>query len=344
MFQQTFTIGRHARRIPACADTGELIAASEATEFVICEERRWRCPSGFEHGCTICDEMLISRWIDSGSSFSYQDGRLFPDRYVVSIALKNTRVCLARNLHTIFDGAMPAGTVYVTGPSPSLTARFMAPCDFIHLYVPYDFIQNRHDAMRSSGIRERRDLIDLIIRDPLTEILARTLIEGGNVGDRQYAASVGQALVMRIMGLELRQAKVRALPKWRLKHVDEYIAAHIDGSVSLADLAAASGLSKMHFAAQFRVATGYRPHEYVLLQRIAFAKRILSNEQTSIVEAALRVGFCDQAHFSTVFKRFTGETPARWRAACMDQRPDPTTIPSTRCRVAAIESRSAALA
>nr|WP_244550176.1 hypothetical protein [Bradyrhizobium sp. cf659] len=30
---------------------------------------------------------------------------------------------------------------------------------------------------------------------------------------------------------------------------------------------------------------------------------------------ALTVGFCTQAHFSTVFKRITGDTPARWRCA-----------------------------
>jgi AraC-like DNA-binding protein len=32
-----------------------------------------------------------------------------------------------------------------------------------------------------------------------------------------------------------------------------------------------------------------------------------------IVEIALSVGFQTQAHFSTVFKRFTGNSPAQWR-------------------------------
>jgi AraC-like DNA-binding protein len=36
------------------------------------------------------------------------------------------------------------------------------------------------------------------------------------------------------------------------------------------------------------------------------------------VDVALAVGFQTQAHFSTVFKRLTGTTPARWRLAQFD--------------------------
>ena len=35
---------------------------------------------------------------------------------------------------------------------------------------------------------------------------------------------------------------------------------------------------------------------------------------TPIVEIALTVGFQTQAHFTTIFKRFVGSTPNRWRA------------------------------
>jgi AraC family transcriptional regulator len=35
------------------------------------------------------------------------------------------------------------------------------------------------------------------------------------------------------------------------------------------------------------------------------------------------VGFQAQAHFSTVFKRLTGETPARWRFSVIRDRHSP---------------------
>ena len=81
-----------------------------------------------------------------------------------------------------------------------------------------------------------------------------------------------------------------------------------------------AGLSRMYFAGQFRAATGYRPHDYLLHQRIESAKSMLSSTDMRLAEVALSVGFQAQAHFSTVFKRLTGQSPARWRRAIRSER------------------------
>lgn len=121
---------------------------------------------------------------------------------------------------------------------------------------------------------------------------------------------------------ELPRAKINALPKWRLRRVEHHIAAHFERSISLSELANVAGLSRMHFAAQFRAATGYRPREYLLIHRIAHAKSQLTTTQRPLAEIALAVGFSTQAHFSTVFKRISGQTPARWRTAAKTERPN----------------------
>jgi AraC family transcriptional regulator len=102
-----------------------------------------------------------------------------------------------------------------------------------------------------------------------------------------------------------------ALSKWRLKRAVEFIETHLDSPVALADVAA--GLSCMHFAAQFRAATGVRPHEYLIRRRIAKAQTMLATTDMPIAELALTVGFSSQAHFTVVFKRLSGLTPLRWR-------------------------------
>ena len=104
------------------------------------------------------------------------------------------------------------------------------------------------------------------------------------------------------------------LAKWRLKLVAMYVEEHLGEKVTLADMAGASRLSRMHFAVLFRRATGMRPHEYLLNQRIRAAQQMLEASEKSIVEIASDVGFQNQAHFTTVFKRFASCTPARWRA------------------------------
>jgi len=112
---------------------------------------------------------------------------------------------------------------------------------------------------------------------------------------------------------------VRSLQKWRLKRVMQYIDDNLAAKVTLQHLAAVAGLSRMHFAAQFRAAVGLRPHEYLLKRRIERAQDLLRQADVSVVDIALTVGFQTQAHFTTVFKRFVGDTPYQWRSAHLAQ-------------------------
>ncbi len=127
------------------------------------------------------------------------------------------------------------------------------------------------------------------------------------------------------------------LPPWRLRRVLAHIDAHLEDPITLADLAGVAGLSRMHFAAQFRAATGLRPHEFLLRRRIDHARHLLADPRSKLVDVALSVGFQTQAHFTTVFKRIVGETPHRWRCVtCHDGDPARST---TAHAIAFVESR-----
>jgi AraC-like DNA-binding protein len=112
---------------------------------------------------------------------------------------------------------------------------------------------------------------------------------------------------------DTNRPQVRALQKWRLKRVIEHVDTNLTRKVSLLDLAAVAGLSRMHFACQFRAATGLRPHEFLLQRRISRSRELMRGTSMTIAEIALAVGFLTQAHFTTVFKRFVGYTPRQWR-------------------------------
>jgi len=103
------------------------------------------------------------------------------------------------------------------------------------------------------------------------------------------------------------------LPKWRLARVLTYIETNMGERITLANLAATAGLSRMYFAKQFRATTGMRPHDFVLRKRIARAQRMLAETSDALVDIALSVGFQTQAHFTTVFKKFAGYTPYQFR-------------------------------
>jgi AraC family transcriptional regulator len=175
------------------------------------------------------------------------------------------------------------------------------------------------ESLSSGGTEEDTD--DRVIRS-----LACALEAAEQGRDWNCAEALRLAIAIRLAGLhsdvrsvakqgELEQhgRQVRALQKWRLKRVIEYVDNHLAAKISLMDLAAVAGLSRMHFASQFRAATGLRPHEYLLRRRIRRAEELLRHSTMAIVEIALTVGFQTQAHFTTVFKRFVGCTPRQWR-------------------------------
>jgi AraC family transcriptional regulator len=256
-------------------------------------------------------DITISQWEEPRDNSSHA-ATTPEDCYFVGIALKTTRAKLSRDRQTIHDGAMPAGTLYVSAPSTPLSVQFQGPCAFLHVHISAD-----HFA--APAVEALQNLV--LLRDPLATELAKALMEHGGETDHEFARCIGQTLAMHLARLELPRARVNALPKWRLRRVEQYIADHFDRCISLPELAHVAGLSRMHFAAQFRAATGYRPREYLLHHRIERAKTMLATSGQPLAEIALAVGFSTQAHFSTVFKRISGQSPARWRMACKSERP-----------------------
>jgi AraC family transcriptional regulator len=133
--------------------------------------------------------------------------------------------------------------------------------------------------------------------------------------------SLGMALAAHLVGTYCKKASRSSrkpstpLAAWRLKRVTEYIEARLAHDISLAELSVVAGLSRMHFAAQFRAATGISPHSYVMRQKICAAQTLLSNQFMAIHDIAISVGFKSNAHFARVFQRILGISPIRWRRA-----------------------------
>jgi AraC-like DNA-binding protein len=94
----------------------------------------------------------------------------------------------------------------------------------------------------------------------------------------------------------------------------EYLRACSDRSVTLAELASRTGLDAYRLTRAFTRVVGMPPHAYHLQQRLRGAQERLS-AGAPILEVAHASGFSDQAHFTRRFKRLTGVTPGRYRAA-----------------------------
>lgn len=93
----------------------------------------------------------------------------------------------------------------------------------------------------------------------------------------------------------------------------EFIAARLDGNVTVADIARHCGLSVGHFVSAFKQSTGLTPHHWLIERRVDEAKRLLKHGKLPLAQIALACGFANQSHFTRVFRLTTGFTPAAWR-------------------------------
>ena len=277
----------------------------------IFEELRWREAGGCSASGARRPEIEVSRWTAAHGDERCEVSITPRHCHIISLSLAVSRVRWASASETLFEGLMPSGTMHISAPGQKVTAQFTPPFDFLHFHVDNRFLCEEGIIADETGVLDSSRLP--LFRDALAEALGRSLLDPGDRGYPQYLASVCKAIVMRAMARQQDDRRCSALPKWRLRRVEQYLVANIGKPISLHDMAAAAGLSRMHFAAQFRAATGFRPHEYLLLKRVEHAKIALAETGMPLVEVAFSVGFNAQAHFSTVFKRFTGKSPARWK-------------------------------
>lgn len=102
---------------------------------------------------------------------------------------------------------------------------------------------------------------------------------------------------------------VRALQQ-AVEHVRENLA----GTIRVADLATAAGLSQAQLERRMRNAFGLSVMQYVLRARVERATELLAETDLPLAEVAVMAGFYDQADLTHRFARLTGETPAQFRA------------------------------
>jgi AraC family transcriptional regulator len=104
------------------------------------------------------------------------------------------------------------------------------------------------------------------------------------------------------------------LPQRQLQQILEYIHAHLERDIKLADLAGATGMSQFHFSHLFKQSIGTSPYQYLLQQRIERAKQLLKQTDRSIIDIAFECGFNSHSHLSKQFRQLAGTTPKSYRS------------------------------
>lgn len=156
----------------------------------------------------------------------------------------------------------------------------------------------------------------LQLKDPKIEHIGWALkaeLQGPELYGRVYADGLGLALAARLLQRYAPVVPIRfgkGISKRRLQDVIDYIHDNLSQDLSLLELAGVADLSPSHFKSLFKQATKLPVHQYVIQCRVECAVSLLSQEQLSLSEIALRTGFADQSHMARCMRRVIGLTPS----------------------------------
>jgi transcriptional regulator GlxA family with amidase domain len=96
----------------------------------------------------------------------------------------------------------------------------------------------------------------------------------------------------------------------------ELFETNFDRPIRLDDVAEAVRMSKSQFSGAFRRTVGEPPARYLRRYRVKRAQEMMLLTSESLAVIAGNCGFADQSHFTRIFSRMVGVSPAAWRRAC----------------------------
>lgn len=105
-----------------------------------------------------------------------------------------------------------------------------------------------------------------------------------------------------------------------LRSACEYVHAHYDENLTLAQVARAAGVHPVYLGHIFRQEFGETLGEYMNRVRVHGAAEQLANSELPLSAIALNFGFYDQSHFTRIFRHLTGATPGAFRAGHSTQK------------------------
>jgi len=159
----------------------------------------------------------------------------------------------------------------------------------------------------------RLDLRGAAAHEPATAALAemhRFATGGLRRRERFALAALETALLWHDTANPLSEAS-RLDP--RIQAALDFLFAHLADKITVAGLAEAACASVSRFAHLFRAQTGMSPLQYLEMQRIQRAKKLLGSTRRTVQAIAAEVGFENQFYFSMRFRKLTGLSPTEFR-------------------------------
>jgi AraC family transcriptional regulator len=222
-----------------------------------------------------------------------------------------------------FEESLEPGAITIVPAGMSMDWRQAddKPSEALHLYIDPQFLRTTAESI-DVDYSQISIAPQFGIRDEHIHHIGMSLhheLKDANVVGRLYADSLAKVLVMQLVRRysyfkDLRTSRGGMAPR-KLRKAIEFINNNLDDeeAVGLAAVAGEVQMSYSHFARAFKQSMGVSPNVYMTEQRIARAKKLLTETDLRIADIALRAGFASQSHFTSTFRKLVWTTPKAFR-------------------------------
>jgi AraC-like DNA-binding protein len=147
-------------------------------------------------------------------------------------------------------------------------------------------------------------------------VLARAVLAAYRSFPEPLPELESDAIIARIADHLLRRSDARrgsstpARATHQMERVRAFLDAEFKRPVSSEELEALTGMNRYSIARHFRLCFGTSPYRYLIMRRLAKARRRLIHG-APIVNVAIDLGFADQSHLTRCFHQMFGLPPGR---------------------------------
>jgi len=244
--------------------------------------------------------------------------------YIISL-------CLSREFDYHIRGnreTLNAGDLLVTSPGEMHQGCYGpsdAPSQGVSVFLTQRALQKVFTEMRVPlNLEKDRVLFLGKPRDLKVQQLAQELLleiqekrSGYEIIVRSCILQILVCLLRNCLEPTVEKAKSelpRQLPWWQMNRTIEYMNTHGKNSFNLSELCGEVGTSPSRFIRLFKNSANMRnPLGYFNELLIDKAKSLLKSNRYSVKEVAYELGFQNDSHFCTVFRRVSGVTPSAFR-------------------------------
>lgn len=230
--------------------------------------------------------------------------------HVLSLVRRGHAVqaCLRDGARRTIDRRPGSLAFVAAGPEPgAVMAAADEPLEIVFVVIPPEVAAA--ECGGSAAVRGLRDEPDF--RDPsLEELLVRV---GQSLGGCQAFRILRRILTLQGIVPATDGGVASRLTPGEREHLVEWIDGHLQRPLPLGDLASLFGLSVGHFARKVRNTFRLCPSRLVQQRRAIAAIALLADHDAPLSSLAARLGFASQSHFTTMFRRHVGLTPAVFR-------------------------------